>query len=323
MLVLNYGWAGSIQEFLKLDKMEYLRRLHSHVYGEKIFETKEERKKRVSQIRAWEDTFYKLKYIFQQYPSLDGSLIFEYNILRGSGRRPDVILILNGYVLVIECKSYNVITPAEFIQTSLYVRDLQHYHSEIQRSNIHVMGTLLLTNDEHKELIPNSTYRIYRTSVHSFHKLLVGIMNKPAKKFTLNQFINGIYEPSPSILEAAKSVFNNEPLPTIKAVGSSNFNQVKQTIEQIIQHAKDTKTHHLVLVSGEPGAGKTYLGLHLAHNIENAVYLSGNGPLVDVLQDTLQNKTFVQGLYGYKMDYLRKGDIPHEQVIIFDEAQRA
>src|SRR5690606_13280405 len=109
------------------------------------FETKEGRKKRVSQIRAWEDTFYKLKYIFQQYPSLDGSLIFEYNILRGSGRRPDVILILNGYVLVIECKSYNVITPAEFIQTSLYVRDLQHYHSEIQRSNIHVMGTLLLT----------------------------------------------------------------------------------------------------------------------------------------------------------------------------------
>ena len=73
---------------------------------------------------------------------LNGSLIFEYDILRGSGRRPDVILILNGYVLVIECKSYNNISPSEFIQTSLYVRDLQHYHSEIHRSNTKVMGTL-------------------------------------------------------------------------------------------------------------------------------------------------------------------------------------
>ncbi|MCM3765629.1 DUF2075 domain-containing protein [Neobacillus niacini] len=65
------------------------------------------------------------------------------------------------------------------------------------------------------------------------------------------------------------------------------------------------------------------MGLHIAHNRKNAVYLSGNGPLVDVLQDTLNNRTFVQGLYGYKMDYLEKEIVPHEQIIIFDEAQRA
>ncbi|MFS8541532.1 MAG: DUF2075 domain-containing protein, partial [Tissierellales bacterium] len=37
----------------------------------------------------------------------------------------------------------------------------------------------------------------------------------------------------------------------------------------------------------------------------------------------LKSKTFVQGLYGYKMDYLEKRMTPHEQIIIFDEAQRA
>ena len=127
-------------------------------------------------------------------------------------------------------------------------------------------------------------------------------MKKTSKNFSLSQLLNGVYEPSPSMLEAARSIYNNEPLPNIKAVASSNFKQVQQTVYEIIKKAQATNTHHLVLVSGEPGAGKTFLGLNIAHNTKNAVYLSGNGPLVDVLQDTLKNNTFVQGLYGYKMD---------------------
>lgn len=323
MVVLNYGWAGTIQQFLKLNLNEFIQHLQLHVYGERTPNTKEERQKRESQIRAWEDTFYKLKKIFQQYQILDGSLIFEYEILRGYGRRPDVILILNGRVVVIECKSYNNISQAEFIQTSLYVRDLQHYHSEIHRSKTKVRGTLFLTNNNSDKLDPNSTYQIYLSSINSFHKLLIGILKKRKNNFSLSQFLNGVYEPSPSMLEAARSIFNNEPLPNIRAVASSNFHKVQQTIYQIIKLAQETNTHHLILVSGEPGAGKTYLGLNIAHNTENAVYLSGNGPLVDVLQDTLHNDTIVQGLYGYKMDYLEKGIIPHEKIIIFDEAQRA
>lgn len=61
----------------------------------------------------------------------------------------------------------------------------------------------------------------------------------------------------------------------------------------------------------------------MAHEFDNAVYLTGNGPLVDVLQDTLQNETFVQGLYNYKMQYWKKERVPYEHIIIFDEAQRA
>ncbi|MDA1909583.1 DUF2075 domain-containing protein [Bacillus cereus] len=124
------------------------------------------------------------------------------------------------------------------------------------------------------------------------------------------------------MLEAARSILNNEPLPDIKAVSSSNFSEIQQTVRSIIEEAQHTNTHHLILVSGEPGAGKTYLGLTIAHEMKNAVYLSGNEPLVDVLQDTLKNRTFVQGLYRYKMDFLEKRMIPKEQIIIFDEAQR-
>lgn len=69
--------------------------------------------------------------------------------------------------------------------------------------------------------------------------------------------------------------------------------------------------------------GKPFLGLKIAHATTNSVFLSGNGPLVEVLQDTLNNKTFVQSLYGYKHDYLQHGKTPQEQIIIFDEVQRA
>lgn len=320
---MNCGWAGTIQQFLQLDKTAFIQQLQKHVYQEIITEKDPKWLERKSQITSWEDTFDKFKQIFQQISHLDGSLIFEYDILRGSGRRPDVVLILNGTVIVIECKRYNQISKSECIQTSLYVRDLQLYHSEIHRTNTHVIGVLFLTNHNKKELSIFPNERIYLATIHSLPLLINKIMKRPTKVFTLLQFLNGVYEPSPSVLEAARAIFNNEPLPKIKAFRSSNFSQVEETIYEIIKQAKETNSHHLVLVSGEPGSGKTYLGLKIAHNMENAVYLSGNGPLVDVLQDTLKTDTFVQDLYGFKMYFLEKGLIPHEQIIIFDEAQRA
>lgn len=106
------------------------------------------------------------------------------------------------------------------------------------------------------------------------------------------------------MLEAARTILNNKNLPRIKAVDSSNFDDVYKTIQAVNEEAQQTNSHHLILVSGEPGAGKTFLGLKIAHATPNSVYLLGNGPLVEVLQDTLNNKTFVQSLYGYKRDYL-------------------
>jgi len=136
-------------------------------------------------------------------------------------------------------------------------------------------------------------------------------------------FLAGKYEPLPTIVESAKLIMRDEPLPQIKALKSSNYDHVMEEVKSIVEQAKRNQTQHLILVSGVPGAGKTFVGLNLAHTMDNAVYLSGNGPLVDVLQDSLQNKTFVQALFNYKNDYLRHGTIPNDNILIFDEAQRA
>lgn len=317
---MNYGWAGTIEQFMHLDLQSFIVQLQNHVYKT----TTENDPKMEAQIRAWTDSYNKIKHLFRQFPRVEASLIFEYEILRGGGRRPDVLLLLNGYVIVIECKSYNTVSPAEYIQTSLYVRDLEHYHSTIQKLDLKVIGILLLTNYEGHQTMFKKEYEVTISTMDGLATIIKRIIQKQQlNTLSIEEIANGTYEPSPSMLEAARSILHNEPLPNIKAIASSNFPEVQQTVRQIIQGAQTTNTHHLILVSGEPGAGKTYLGLTIAHDIENAVYLSGNGPLVDVLQDTLKNRTFVQGLYGYKMDFLEKKLIPKEQVIIFDEAQRA
>lgn len=316
---MNYGWAGTIEQFKELDLKSFIKQLQYHVYKTNADDTKI-----ASQKRAWIDSYNKLQDLFNRFPNLDASLIFEYEILRGGGRRPDILLLINGYLIVIECKSYNHVSPSEYIQTSLYMRDLQHYHSAIQQSSMQVIGVLLLTNYESQRWEFQKDYQVTLSTVDGLESIINRILDKTeVQTLTLEEIINGFYEPSPSMLEAARSILHNEPLPDIKAISSSNFPKVQQTIRTIIQEAQNTNTHHLILVSGEPGAGKTYLGLTIAHEMKNAVYLSGNGPLVDVLQDTLKNRTFVQGLYGYKMDFLEKKMIPKEQIIIFDEAQRA
>ncbi|QWG75794.1 DUF2075 domain-containing protein (plasmid) [Bacillus mycoides] len=316
---MNYGWAGTIEQFKQLDVQFFVKQLLDHVYKTKTNDPKID-----SQKRAWIDSYNKLQDLFNRFSNLDASLIFEYEILRGGGRRPDVLLLINGYLIVLECKSYNNVSPSEYIQTSLYMRDLEHYHSAIQQSNMQVIGVLLLTNYVGERWVFQKDYQVTLSTVDGLECIIKRILNKTeVPTLTLEKIIDGIYEPSPSMLEAARSILNNEPLPDIKAVSSSNFPEVQQTVRAIIEEAQHTNTHHLILVSGEPGAGKTYLGLTIAHEMKNAVYLSGNGPLVDVLQDTLKNRTFVQGLYGYKMDFLEKRMIPKEQIIIFDEAQRA
>lgn len=316
---MNYGWAGTIEQFKQLDVQFFIKQLLEHVYKTNTNDPKID-----SQKRAWIDSYIKLQDLFNRFSNLDASLIFEYEILRGGGRRPDVLLLINGYLIVLECKSYNSVSSSEYIQTSLYMRDLEHYHSAIQQSNMQVIGVLLLTNYEGERWVFQKEYQVTLSTVDGLESILKRIINKTkVPTLTLEEIIDGVYEPSPSMLEAARSILNNEPLPDITAVSSSNFPEVQQTVRSIIEEAQRTNTHHLILVSGEPGAGKTYLGLTIAHEMKNAVYLSGNGPLVDVLQDTLKNRTFVQGLYGYKMDFLEKRMIPKEQIIIFDEAQRA
>jgi len=54
-----------------------------------------------------------------------------------------------------------------------------------------------------------------------------------------------------------------------------------------------------------------------------AIFLSGNGPLVEVLRDALGNKSFVSDLHAFIKTYGTTIKIPRQNIVVFDEAQRA
>lgn len=75
---------------------------------------------------------------------------------------------------------------------------------------------------------------------------------------------------------------------------------------------------------------------------EHAIFLSGNGPLVQVLQEALarnkvenylgvikktvalrETRAFIQNIHHFRDAALESNDPPIEKVIVFDEAQRA
>ena len=83
----------------------------------------------------------------------------------------------------------------------------------------------------------------------------------------------------------------------------------------------------------------------MRHNFENnehAIFLSGNGPLVDVLQEALardeyqrsdhtitkskakkETEAFIQNIHHFRDEFIKSAKAPFDKIAIFDEAQRA
>lgn len=313
---MNYGWKGSINQFMKTESKEIMEALCLFVYDQTIQEASLNKEENIlPQIKAWKHCIDDLK---EQLTSIEGELILEYELPRSGGRRPDVLLFYKGQLLVLEFKGYAGITESEKAQASLYVRDLEEYHSAVQSKKLTVRGAVVYPS---ANIIADTEYNVYLVPNNKIFSFLKKV---PVKDnfISTDDFVKGTYQALPSIIESAHHIFNNEPLADLRNIKSSNFEAVLKSATQIADNAKRSNSHHLILITGVPGAGKTYLGLRLAYELNRAVYLSGNGPLVDVLQETLQNKSFVQGLYNYKRSF-QKGEVLTDHVLIFDEAQRA
>jgi hypothetical protein len=179
------------------------------------------------------------------------------------------------------------------------------------------------------------------SGIHSLLKSLDQREALPA--VTSDEFLSAdAYAPLPSIVQAARDLYHNRQLPRIKRARASTDPAIN-SISRISHDAAASQSRKLILVNGVPGAGKTLVGLQVVHagwlddlavmragkkTSTTAVYLSGNGPLVAVLQDALQGgdvpgSVFVQDIKKYVSHYSRGNRIPPEHIIVFDEAQRA
>jgi len=283
-----------------------------------------------------------------------GHIMFEYSIPR-MGKRVDVILIYEGIVFVIEFKVYSKeYHRADIDQCLDYALDLKNFQEGSH--NVQLVPILVSTDAPKVENIIEKFKDEIFVPLKANKDNLREIIDKVCEKYKANpinaiQWENSLYKPTPTIIEAAQALYQGHDVKEISRSDSGAINLVKtaQAINDIIEKSKKDKVKSICFVTGVPGAGKTLAGLNLANerhrfgdDEEHAVFLSGNGPLVSVLQEALARnnienstekitkgdalqkaKSFIQNIHHFRDDAISVETAPFEKVVVFDEAQRA
>jgi len=308
------------KEFLEIDVALWGERLKTH----HIACMNEEAS--YSQRKAWFDSFNILKTEIQLLnfsPDLLNKIyiIFEYELPRERGRRPDVLILSGNILLVLEFKGYSEENQSQIDQVKHYARDLRCYHEESHNFNILPVLVLAGAIDIYKCIED-----VHILSGNKLHELLLKHML--ADCVNVVNWFNSAYAPLPSLIQSALSLFRDKTFPQIKRAQSAKIPETINQLKNIAMQAETDKSHHLALITGVPGAGKTLVGLQFVYETDmnlkqKAVFLSGNGPLVKVLQSSLENRHFVKGVHDFLKEYSNSSKITSEEVLIYDEAQRA
>lgn len=284
-------------------------------------------------------------------------LVFEYAIPR-MGKRVDVVVLYLGVVFVLEFKvgEKNYLNSA--LEQSLdYAVDLKNFHKQSHTRAI--VPIVIATEAVDCELVIQSySDRVFlpiKANQNNFVQYIKLLAAKITEEKVLNpvEWIESIYSPTPTIIEAAQALYKGHSVKEISRSdsGAINLRTTSDTIAKIIDSSKKNNRKSICFITGVPGAGKTLAGLNIAnkrHNVdegEHAVFLSGNGPLVEVLQEALarnevaekkgteqqitksqaltKTKAFIQNIHHFRDDALQNDKPPIERVAVFDEAQRA
>jgi len=281
----------------------------------------------------------------------DGFVHFELVIPR-MGKRADCIVIAGGIVFVLEFK----VNSASFDRYALeqahdYALDLKNFHKGSHSAPIVpiLIATKAKAAVESLRYAPDRVAEPLATGPDALGAVLMHALqeSQPAK-LDFKQWAESGYLPTPTIVEAAQALYQNHDVREISRsdAGAKNLQETDQRIADVIRQSKANSRKAICFVTGVPGAGKTLAGLNIAAKRasgradEHAVFLSGNGPLVDVLREALARdqvdrekikksdalrrvRTFVQNIHHFRDEYLQNQRAPTEKVVVFDEAQRA
>lgn len=328
----SWGWAGSVAEFLVQDTGQVLEALGQH-HGSLLGVGAS-----ATQTDAWLEEINTLKrsltsLVGRRADASSWGLVLEYELPREAGRRPDAVLLGPNSLAVLEFKSDWAVQRAYVDQVDAYARDLSEYHSASH--SLEVTPILVLPRGERSD---DSVYGVTCTNAAGLADVLERVErdDRSALIPDLDEWLNAEYAPLPSLVVAARRIFQHEALPSIRRAESSGVNEAVNYLRDVAERASRDGGMHLALVAGVPGAGKTLVGLrfvyesHFADESEQpAVFLSGNGPLVQVLQHTLssegrEGRVFVRDVHAFLKRYGGSSNrLPHEHMWVMDEAQRA
>ena len=315
----THGWSGSVRAFLDQPQSLIEESLESHLRGLLGFNAAG------SQVEAWFEEIEVLKRAFRDLsiskPScLTWSVVLEYELPLEGGRRPDVIVLGPNKIFVLEFKQDPILQRSSLDQVAAYARDLAEYHS--RSHGIEVVPLLVPTKTSDKSEIRDIVTVLSPDRLAAFLD-----SSEEVTPISLEDWLAGDYAPLPTLIAAAKMIFNNERLPAIKRAESSGVAKAVSKLREIVRNSEENSERALAFVSGVPGAGKTLVGLQFVYEESNqdtqAIFLSGNRPLVEVLRGALKSKAFVSDLHAFIKSYGTTSKVPKQHIIVFDEAQRA
>jgi len=288
---------------------------------------------------------------------VEGVIFIEYSVPR-IGSRIDAVIISGPAVFPIEFK----VGETEFKRADLnqvwdYALDLKNFHQASHHAPI--VPILVATHaPESDEILPaphsDGVFAPVRCNSEGLRNLVsAGIRRTEGRGLDAKTWGNSTYQPTPTIIEAAQVLYAQHSVEAIARhyAGARNLRVTSRRIEELVDEARQRKRKIIIFVTGVPGAGKTLVGLNIATKKReekeptHAVFLSGNGPLVEVLREALTRdeiarlrkrfdatrkgvvkqkvKAFIQNVHHFRDAGLRENSAPSDHVVIFDEAQRA
>lgn len=344
MSINRYYYSASIKEFLKESEISIL----GELARSNTFELE------LTQRNAWLEEIRILKAALSSV--WDGRILLEYSIPR-MGKRIDALLLLPKVIVPIEFKigamRFDGYSRDQAID---YALDLKYFH---QQSSEALIVPVLVATDAPADMLPMlSTYRdnvasLMEANSESLPGLVSFLNTVEGPEIDPVAWINSRYQPTPTIIEAAQVLYQGHGVEDISRsdAAAENLTVTAGEVNRIIDESKAHRRKSICIVTGVPGAGKTLVGLTIANDrhqfeeSEHAVFLSGNGPLVQVLQEALARdeharsnaagvkvtkndavrnaKAFIQNIHHFRDDAIRHTDPPVEKVTLFDEAQRS
>lgn len=288
-----------------------------------------------------------------------GKIYFEYAVPR-LGKRIDVVLVLDHVIFVVEFK----VGESAFLahardQVLDYAVDLKNFHETTHHKAVAPVliatrakrGSTLIaaTSQNDGVLLP------INTSMDQFLDVLKQVLlfcDGPS--IDVGAWEAGGYYPTPTIIEAALALYGGHAVSEISRSDATarNLSKTAAAISRVAAESKTYSRKSICFVTGVPGAGKTLVGLKVAaqHTSKDddlhSVFLSGNGPLVAILQEALARdrvreakstsakitkskaisevKALIQNVHHFRDECLIDiNKAPIEHIAIFDEAQRA
>ena len=355
-------YSNSIQNFLISTQNEVL----GIISGNSEFSDEQTQK------GAWKEEIRILKSILEKYK---GSIYFEYAIPR-MGKRIDVLLIIHSVVFILEFKvGEREFNSYDVDQVWDYALDLKNFH---ETSHDKLLCPILIATNARNSgpivlLTPQNDHLLIPIKCNSetLSETIKTVLDfcKENNQIDIQDWEKGRYHPTPTIIEAAMALYNNHSVENISRNDASaiNLSQTSDSVSEIIRLSKEKSEKAICFVTGVPGAGKTLVGLNIAqkHIDKNdelfSILLSGNGPLVKILQEALARdsvrrakefvknlnkeqiekidkkvkdnlkigtarravKSFIQIVHHFRDEGLKDENPPVEHVALFDEAQRA